>query len=48
MLWLNNKIERSLLESFGSVVGLILLTATTGYFGLNAVRAWQVGRVWLN
>ena len=45
MLGLNEKIERSLLKIFLSVVGLILLVGAGGYFSLSAFRAWQVRRL---
>ncbi len=44
MLGLNEKIERSLLKIFLSVLGLILLLGAVGYFGLSAFRAWQMRR----
>ena len=44
VLGLNEKIERSLLKIFLSVLGLILLLGAVGYFGLSAFRAWQVRR----
>ena len=43
MLGLNEKIERSLLKIFLSVLGLIL--GAVGYFGSSAFRAWQVRRL---
>jgi thioredoxin-like negative regulator of GroEL len=42
VLGLNEKIERSLLKIFLTVVGLVLLLGAGGYFSLNAFRAWQV------
>jgi tetratricopeptide (TPR) repeat protein len=45
VLGLNEKIERSLLKIFLSVVGLILLVGAGGYFSLSAFRAWQVRRL---
>ena len=45
MLGLNEKIERSLLKIFLSVLGLILLLGAIGYFGSSAFRAWQVRRL---
>ena len=45
MLGLNEKIERSLLKIFLSVLGLILLLGAVGYFGSSAFRAWQVRRL---
>ena len=45
MLGLNEKIERSLLKIFLSVLGLILLLRAIGYFGSSAFRAWQVRRL---
>ena len=45
MLGLNEKIERSLLKIFLSVVGLILLVGAGGYFSLSAFHAWQVRRL---
>jgi hypothetical protein len=44
VLGLNEKIERSRLKIFLSVLGLILLLGAVGYFGSSAVRAWQVCR----
>jgi len=44
VLGLNEKIERSLLKIFLSVLGLILLLGAVGYFGLSAFRAWQMRR----
>ena len=45
MLGLNEKIERSLLKIFLSVLGLILLLGAVGYFGSSAFHAWQVRRL---
>jgi thioredoxin-like negative regulator of GroEL len=45
VLGLNEKIERSLLKIFLSVVGLILLVGAGGYFSLNGFRAWQTRRL---
>jgi len=45
VLGLNEKIERSLLKIFLTVVGLVLLLGAGGYFSLNAFRAWQVRRL---
>jgi tetratricopeptide (TPR) repeat protein len=45
VLGLNEKIERSLLKIFLSVLGLILLLGAVGYFGSSAFRAWQVRRL---
>jgi hypothetical protein len=45
VLGLNEKIERSLLKIFLSVLGLILLLGAVGYFGSSALRAWQVRRL---
>ena len=42
---LNEKIERSLLKIFLSLLGLILLLRAAGNFGLSAFRAWQVRRL---
>jgi tetratricopeptide (TPR) repeat protein len=42
---LNEKIERSLLKIFLSVLGLILLLGAAGYFGSSTFRAWQVRRL---
>jgi thioredoxin-like negative regulator of GroEL len=45
VLGLNEKIERSLLKIFLSVVGLILLVGAGGYLSLSAFHAWQVRRL---
>ena len=45
MLGLNEKIERSLLKIFLSVVGLVLLVGAAGYLSLTAFHAWQVRRL---
>jgi tetratricopeptide (TPR) repeat protein len=45
VLGLNERIERSLLKIFLSVLGLILLLGAVGYFGSSAFRAWQVRRL---
>jgi len=45
VLGLNEKIERSLLKIFLSVVGLILLVSGGGYLSLSAFHAWQVRRL---
>jgi len=45
VLGLNEKIERSLLKIFLSVLGLILLLGAVGYFGSSAFRGWQVRRL---
>jgi thioredoxin-like negative regulator of GroEL len=42
---LNEKIERSLLKIFLSVVGLALLVGAGGYLSLTAFHAWQVRRL---
>ena len=45
VLGLNEKIERSLLKIFLSIVGLILLVGAGGYLSLSAFHAWQVRRL---
>ncbi|PYK72525.1 MAG: hypothetical protein DME44_04135, partial [Verrucomicrobia bacterium] len=45
VLGLNEKIERSLLKIFLTVVGLVFLLGAGGYFSLSAFRAWQVRRL---
>ncbi len=42
---LHEKIERSLLKIFITVVCLILLLGVGGYFSMTAFRAWQVRRL---